>query len=130
MTINIYPAGPDDAYAMSEAGFAAFENDVLSNAQYQLKTAPPERLEEYRKYRIALTHLRMEGKGKYWFKAVDDSNGRLVGYTGLYSPEAEPVPFWTLPRPEYGNLDVDNEVHEKLDKCKEKNIGDRKDIWC
>ena len=130
MTIGIYAAGPDDAAEMVSVGMRAFADDKLSEAQFGIKNATPEQLREFHEHRTANSKLRMQGKGRHWFKAVDESKGKIVGFCGLCSPEAEPVPTWSISRPALGSLEVDKEVESKLDEFKKRWVGGRDDVWC
>lgn len=132
MAITLLPATPEDSAAMIDAGMAAFANDKLSNAQFRINTATPEQLQEFRRWRIELSKERMTGPGKYWIKAIDQSNGSLVGYVGIYDPQAEvPDPSSiSIPKPADVNNEVDDELRTKMKAVKERHIGQRDDVWC
>jgi hypothetical protein len=129
MSITIKPCTLDDAEAMIETGEAAFAEDALNNLIFNAREATPEQRQEYKKWRVATTKQRLTGEGKHYFKAVDESNGRLVGYVGLFNPSIDVAAQSTVPKPAFVNPDTD-EVMKQLQAVDKKWVGDRKDVWC
>lgn len=133
MSISIRQATPEDAGAIIDCAMLAFQNDHMSNQYFYLDVATPQQLAEYRNWRVSLAKLRMDGEGgKYWFKAVDDSNGSIVGFCGLFAPDVEPPAHASaaVPLPALMNHDLDREFRELLETTKKKWIGGRDDVWC
>ena len=130
MSISILPATPEDAEAMLDVSMAAFANDLFSKAAFRLESATPEEKEEFRQWRLRISRSRMSGRGKHWFKAVDDSNARIAGVTGLYSPDVDTSPPSTQSRPACVNEEVDQEVQDTQKAVKDACMGDRQDYWC
>ena len=130
MAIKIVPASIDDAAEMIDVGMKAFANDQLAKATFDVQSATSEEVEEYKRWRIGLSKLRMSGANNHYFKAVDEETGVLVGYAGLNGPDTEPVSHSAIPRPKGLNSDVDDEFSEKQKSTRETYLGDRKDFWC
>lgn len=72
----------------------------------------------------------MTGPGRHYFKAKDQESGQVVGYVGLLGPDIEPPPHSAVPRPTFMNLELDNELDEKLKSTRDKYLTGRKDVWC
>lgn len=130
MAITLLPSTVEDASDMLETGLAAFANDKLNIAQFHTDTATPEQMDEFRAWRRSLSHARMTGPGKHWFKAVDDSNGRLVGSIGLYDPHVVAPDPLAFPHPSHTNVEITKELRGKMKAVKDKHIGNRDDVWC
>ena len=130
MAIKILPATPDDAPELIDVGVKAFANDPLSQAAFNISTAPPEQVEEYKQWRVGLSRLRMAGVGKHYFKAVDEESGTIVGYAGLNGPDVKQVPHSAVERPSFYKVEVEEELQSKMKSTREKCIGGREDLWC
>ena len=131
MSISIQPATLEDASEMLDVGMAAFANDLLNQSLFQLESATPEERAEFLRWRLESSKVRMRGPGKHWFKATDESTGKIVGLSGLYSPEATDTSEHSSgPKPRWVNQDLDNEVNETLEAMRQECMGDRKDFWC
>jgi len=131
MSINIQPCKPGDAEDMIIAGEAAFADDDLNNAIFNPRNGTPEEVAEYRAWRIARSRQRQSGEGKFYFKAVDESNGRIVGYVGLFTPSVDiGAQQPSAARPACMNVEFEKATMERLDAVEKKWIGDRKDVWC
>ena len=115
MAIILLPPTPEDARAMIDTGMAAFANDNLNKAQFGLATAPPEQSQDFRRWRI---------------KAVDDSNGFLVGYIGVFAPGVLPPEPNLESRPPQVNEKIGEEVSTKMKAIKKRYVGERDDVWC
>ena len=66
MGIIILPATAGDATEMVRVGMKAFANDLLNQKMFNLGSASPEEIEEYRQWRTGLARLRMSGPGKHF----------------------------------------------------------------
>lgn len=129
MGIIILPATADDAAEMVRVGMKAFANDLLNQKMFNLGSASPEEIEEYRQWRTSVARLRMSGPGKYYFKAVDETSGAIRGYAALNSPGAESVPHDALSRPKFVDTKADDDLMEKMKATRDEFLGDRKDVW-
>ncbi|KAK5172677.1 uncharacterized protein LTR77_002797 [Saxophila tyrrhenica] len=129
MPITIEPCKYDDAETMIITGEAAFAEDALNNAIFDPKQGTPEEAFEYRNWRITITKQRLSGEGKYYFKAMDDSNGRLVGYIGLVDPKVDIHAQSKAPHPDFVNMEFFERVHERIEEAKRKWVGGREDVW-
>jgi len=130
MPIIIKDALVSDAEEMILTGEAAFANDLMNQAIFDRANAPPEEVAEYRAYRIAVATERMDRDGSHYFKAVDDSNDRIVGYVGIYNPSVDSTKPSSVPKPACMNQNFEKEVMDSLYAAERKWIGDRKDVWC
>jgi hypothetical protein len=130
MAIKILPATPDDAPELIDVGMKAFANDPLAQATFNVSTAPPEQVEEYKQWRVGLSRLRMTGTGRHYFKAVDEDSGAIVGYAGLNGPDVERVPHSAVERPSFYNIEVEEELQAKMKSTREQCISGREDLWC
>lgn len=130
MAITLLPATIEDSSAMLETGLAAFADDKLNNAQFRFDIATPEQMEEFRTWRRAVNDARMKLPGGHYFKAVDDSNGFLAGFVGLFDPHVEPPDPLTFPHPSHTNYEISYELRTKMKAVKQKHIGNRNDVWC
>ncbi|KAM0719282.1 hypothetical protein Q7P37_005187 [Cladosporium fusiforme] len=88
MAITILPALPSDSATLTPIGLLAFANDPLNAAMVKASTSTPSQLDEHLQWRIKRNERRMQGAGKFWFKAVDSETGEMIGYTGILAPEA------------------------------------------
>ena len=132
MAISILPATLEDADEMIEVSMAAFAKDRLSIAHNRLDRASPDQLAVWRRWRYVMMKVRMDGEGKYWFKAVDDTTGSIVGYAGLYAPGAAPVAatMASLPLPIFMNQEIEEDLRAMQKSAKAKHLDDRDDVWC
>ena len=130
MSITIHPAELQDASGMLDVSMAAFAGDVLSEATFGLSSASEEEVADFRNWRTDLTKLRMNGRGKHYFKAVDSSTGSVVGFIGVYGPDAEAPAQSSVSLPTHMNHEVDDEVKTKMKAANDRLVGDRKDVWC
>ena len=130
MSISIQPAVIEDADEMLDVGIAAFAGDLMNMAIFNLDNATPEELAEHSQWRTSMTRLRISGQGKHWFKAIDEASGKIVGFTGLYSPDADTSNLASLPKPKCINVEVYNEIISTLEAAKKELMGNRQDYWC
>jgi hypothetical protein len=130
MTISILSCKFEDARELFMVGEKAFSNDLLAIAVFDRSTASAEKLAEYRAWRVGRTQMRLSGQGKHYFKAVDDSTGRIVGYMGMLDPSVDVSAQSPLPPTDCINVEVEAKMRMELAEVHHKWVGDRKDIWC
>lgn len=87
MPITILPATSDDVPQMTHVGLLAFQDDLLNRAIIPLHKATPEQLEEHWAWRQARMVQRMTGPGRFFYKAVDEESGNVVGNCAIFAPE-------------------------------------------
>lgn len=132
MSVSILPCTIDDADAMITCGEQAFANDVLIKAIFNPDTATREEIRLHHDYRTAVARKRLTGAGKYYFKAVDDTTGSLVGFVGMFDPQVDvdSQSQIDVERPKCLNDEFDAKFRKALREAEAKVIGDRKDVWC
>lgn len=130
MTISLVPATIEDAALILPVGLAAFAQDKLNTEMFNFNTASGEQLDEFRRWRLEVNTVRLSGEDKHWIKAIDDSNGCLAGYTGIYEPCSVTPDVWEKRMPACTNLDIVNELRPAMKAAKERQIGEGEGVWC
>lgn len=133
MTISILRADVSDAASTIDVGMRAFEDNALSQLTMNLHTATPEQVQHWREWRTDMAKMRIDGPGRYYFKAVDDDTGEMLGFTGIYAPEvynAEAPGHAPTPAPDWINHEAENEFRTAQTAMSRKHLGERKDVWC
>ena len=133
MSISIQKCTVEDAEEMITVGGKAFENDELLLHIFNLKTATAEQREQYQAWRMAVVKQRFIGEEKFYYKAVDESSGKLVGYVAMYGPNvsiADNHAPESIQKPTFINVKADDEFKATLREMEAKHIGERKDVWC
>lgn len=134
MPITILPAHPTDASTLTPMGLLAFSNDPLNRRLLKLSTATPAQLAAHEQWRIKRNERRMAGPGKFWFKAVDDESGEVLGFTGALAPGQEGAAAGLLKDdgevPEVMDRDWMRVWEEGLEGLKGECLGERSDYWC
>ena len=127
MAIDVRLASVQDAEDIAKVGIVAFANDSFVRARFRWDTATASQIEEVQKYRAALVAAHIGADGSHWFKAIEASDGRLVGYCGIQDPTTGE--FASVPAPSYTDHDLDAEFRASIKAAKEAHVGARTDVW-
>jgi hypothetical protein len=132
MSYSILPCTIDDVDAMTTCGEEAFANDAMVTAVFNPRNATAEQIKAHHEYRNAIGRKRIVGPGKYYFKAVDEGTGSLVGFVGLFDPQIDvgSQSQIDVERPGGFNQEFESKFRSALRAAEAKAIGDRKDVWC
>jgi hypothetical protein len=132
-TYDIVPIGETDASVLTRIGYKAFADDLLNKRLYNLEDATPAQIEQDLQWRISRNEKRMYGAGSHWFKAVERSTGKAVGYCGILAPEKgkpKGLDADDTKMPETMNQELWAVIGAKGKELREKHVGKRDDYWC
>lgn len=136
MTIEIVPASAADAPVLCPVGTLAFADDALNSHFGRPSQLTAAQNEESLNWRIHRFKARAEGEGKFWFKAIDSDTGAVVGYSGIFSPEAVKQKAGSISQaaealPSFMDATVIGQFEEKLEAFKKKVLGEGgNEVWC
>jgi hypothetical protein len=133
-SIDIVPIGEADGDILTRVGYRAFADDLLNKRLYNLEDPTPSQLEKDLQWRIKRNERRMYAPGGYWFKAIESSTGKPVGYCGIQEPEKGKAKGLDAEDqevlPETMNRELYDFVSKKGKELREKLLGERDDYWC
>lgn len=134
MSISISRATADDIVDIVNVRAAAYANSKLH--QHGLPgPMTDEQSQEYRQYQLDTMNKRFGMPGRNYFKAVDDSNGRIVGFSCWDVPEDQENDIVDRPSsmpelPAFVNKKMFNDIGKKFKEAKAQIVGERTDFWC
>jgi hypothetical protein len=128
--ISIVPCRIEDAEEMEPVGTAAFATDPVNQAIFDVTTANEDDLADYRAWRMQLNRERMKGDGKYYFKAIDDDTGKIIGYIGIFDASVDIASQAQFPRPACINVEAEKRIKEQLHEAEEKWMNSQERMWC
>jgi hypothetical protein len=128
--ISIVPCRMEDVEEMEPVGTAAFATDPVNQAIFDVTTANEDDLADYRAWRVQLNRERMKGDGKYYFKAVDDATGKMIGYIGIFDPSVDIAAQAQFPRPACINVEAEKSLKDQLHEAEERWMNSQERMWC
>ena len=132
-SFDIKPIDQGDADPLTRIGYKAFADDLLNKRLYNLVDATPSQVEEDLQWRINRNSRRMYNEGSHWFKAIDTTTGKPVGYSGILAPEkGKPKGLDTddSVMPVTMNQELYALIGEKGKALRKQHLGERDDYWC
>lgn len=134
MSIAITKAVSADIPTIVAVRAAAYANDRLHQLGLPGPMTPDQKL-EYQQYQLDTMYARFDLPNRNYFKAVEESTGRTVGFSCWNSPEREvkgnPGSEKAMPElPGFVDKNKFDDVGKKFEEAKQKIVGDRDDYWC
>lgn len=113
---------------------AAYANDRLHQLGLPGPTTPDQK-REYQQYQLDSMYLRFEMPNRNYFKAVEESSGRIVGFSCWNAPEREAKGNGgsgkVMPElPGFVDKKKFDDVGKSFTEAKGKIVGGRDDYWC
>lgn len=130
MSIIILPVELKDAPDINVIGDMAFSTDLLNATLFNRGAASPEQFAEYRAWRLKMIEARLSVKGQCYFKAVEETTGKLVGYVGMMDPTVDVPSLSHLPDGDFMDVAVEADTRAKLQEMHERWMGGKNDVWC